>query len=439
MVGQPQPISFKSNVRRVVHRRLQTAMIALLVVLLIAPRPQTIRAAENDVALCHTAADGLFPNADVFIRYKPVTGRLALANWNVRTGDIEVSSNLRLRKFFFLSWAPGCRYFMAFVTESDGVRHFYAWDVKNKRLVGKIESNFRPFWRIEWSPDGAFALMQIREGGILWRMADDRRTVLNGIESSGRAFNLTEFDPVRGELLIFPVYAGRPELPLSTLFAYRLADGAQVGAYSVLRKGAWINYQRFGDNRYLFVTPVSTQGHTSDPMIFAVWDRDRNIALHLRTGLDAGLLSWGVRRWPSNITFSPDKRFIVINDFGANYARVYVWDQRNLLGEMPHLPNLAIPMHVGARGFRFVADHTVETVEIGDDGQSRRARRFDLASGLTLFDSDWFPPERCAAVEAGEVEHVLYGYACQITNANWDVQNTAGWGENRARFWSPNR
>jgi hypothetical protein len=193
---------------------------------------------------------------------------------------------------------------------------------------------------------GDYAVVHAYEGAYLWNVPANQWLFLNPSGDGGDFYSYLTWDMARGQLLAVPGDAG------DKVQAYDLRTGQIAATFDSGARTAPVTYVLSGDRARIAVfTAEDEPVHDQNASGLAVWDRDRGAKISLNPESLAAV-------WVSQVTFSPDNRYLVI-------ARdtIRVWDLPNVRSD--GLPTYRYDGPEGRIGtVRFADTTTLETLNV---------------------------------------------------------------------------
>lgn len=236
-----------------------------------------------------------------------------------------------------------CRYVTA-VVKSDEGSQFIVWDLLSGQRTGLMQDVTVSGY--VWSPDSNYLLIQSNQGAHLWHVAGNHQMLLNANGDYGAWYHY-QWDMTHQQLLLVPGNEGYK------VRAYDLPTGSTVGEFVTGTEAAPVNFKLSNDGAKIAVfTSESERIYDHRSSGLAVWDRVGlyNIALNAER--------YAVNQ-PSQLSFSPDNRYLVI---GRDMIRV--WDLQSVRGDgLPNYHYDGPEARIGT--LRFVDAGTIETQHVG--------------------------------------------------------------------------
>lgn len=387
-------------------RRIILFLLVAILAIAVLPQSASVQAQHRNNLLYCTFPDGPYAEQNIFVRYEVSTQRVLLVSYT--TGDViqELESGVDTQQFDVRGWSDDCRYMVASLG-AWGQQQTAAWDVKENRRVGTIQTIAQSYTGLAWSPDNIYVLIESVTGGYLWHLPSNAQHLLTTY-SDGYGQNFYHFrgyystsasitwDFSRGQLLIInrgPASNG--------VTAYDLASGQQVGFFHIGDAPTPIRYQFLENGNKIL---VDSDTGVNSLIGRALWDRNS-----LSGFLVEGIYSFSSRE----IFYSPDSRYLVM---GLDKT-VRVWDLANA---GPGLQTPVIDWHNSwFETARFIDATTLDIVQLHQFAFPQGGftlYRYDVSSGTLLFEYRQEDRYKCyPSLREPEDDDALLDWLCDVT------------------------
>ncbi len=162
---------------------------------------------------CESVDNPIFPT-NVFARYEPASGRLALVDWNSGNDIFQIASDLD--DTLIRGWSSNCHY-LAVAIGNEQNRDTVVFDTQTGIEVGRVrDAQIRPH-TITWGPDD-FLIVETRSVAVLW---DIRQNIQYRLDvgfntTSHRNFSRIRWDSENKQVLFNLAVGGRVAYDLTT-------------------------------------------------------------------------------------------------------------------------------------------------------------------------------------------------------------------------------
>jgi hypothetical protein len=241
------------------------------------------------------------------------------------TTQFVIESNIDLVDLRVFGRSSDCRYYAAALEVDNDLWETVIWDIATSARVAVFpDAHYIPHG-FSWSPIGNYALIQTRNGGYLWDVPNDTRTLLtDGVESVSNYYSPTtirnfrnfRWDTVRGQLWTVNV------ITPNAVTVYDVYTGAQVAFYATHYTGT-VQYLLSDDNNFMVVyASTSNYNEPEHGFSLTVFNLSDGSNVRLITSLLAGSYT---------TLISPDNRYLVLVDTNFRASdEMYVWDLHSL-------------------------------------------------------------------------------------------------------------
>ncbi len=222
-----------------------------------------------------------------------------------------IEGGLDIIWFEFRGWSANCRYFAASLGNADGTSDTAVFDIVENRRVGTFVGARAILHPLSWSTTGDALVITTRDGGYLWYLPTDTRTLINtnvetaladrsGITSFYRVY----WDNRRGQLLAVQVGSG------NAVTVYDIYSGTQVAVYSLGVDDSPVSILLSSDGSHILVYGTNNA---------ALWNRESS----------ASILFSDFAFNPYYTLFSPDNRYLA----SFRFSELVIWDLQNPNGD----------------------------------------------------------------------------------------------------------